>query len=95
MVATGFGVLLVLAPKVAVTAVAVWLMVLALIRYVSLASILAAVSLLPAMYIFGVSTAMKGFLGAAALFIIYRHRSNIKKLINGQEYKIGQKAERK
>lgn len=95
MVATGFGVLLVLAPKVAVTAVAVWLTVLALIRYVSLASILAAVSLLPAMYIFRVSTAMKVFLGAAALFIIYRHRSNFKKLINGQEYKIGQKAERK
>lgn len=95
MVATGLGVLLVLAPKVALVAAVVWLLVLVLTRYVSLASILAAFSLLPSMYIFGASAGIKVFLGAAAAFVIFRHRANVGRLRSGQEYKIGEKSGRK
>lgn len=95
LVATGLGVLLVLSTEAALTAVLIWLITLALTRYVSLASILAAIGMFPAMFIFNLSSGMKVFLTLAALFIIYRHRMNIRKLLAGQEYKIGQKAGRK
>lgn len=95
MVATGLGVLIVLAPKVALVAAVIWLGTIALTRYVSLASILAAVGLFPSMFAFDESTGMKAFLAAAGILVIYRHRVNIERLLKGQEYKIGQKAERK
>lgn len=95
LVSTGLGVLLVLATNAALTAAFIWLSTLALTRYVSLASILAAIGMFPAMLIFDMSTGMRVFLSLAALFIIFRHRSNIRKLLRGQEYKIGQKVDRK
>lgn len=95
MVATGLGVLIVLAPGVAVVAAVIWLSTIFLTRYVSLASILAAIGLFPSMFAFNESTGMKVFLAVAGIFVIYRHRVNIDRLLKGQEYKIGQKAERK
>ncbi|MDT3700083.1 MAG: glycerol-3-phosphate 1-O-acyltransferase PlsY [Thermincola sp.] len=95
MVATGFGIFIVLTPKIAIVVAVIWLSTLFIFRYVSLASILAAAGLFPLMFIFDESTGMKVFLAMAGLFAIYRHRVNIEKLIKGQEYKIGQKAERK
>lgn len=95
LVASGLGVLLVLSPKAALVAACVWLLTVFITRYVSLASILAAISLFPSMFILGESVQMKLFLGLAAIFVIYRHRGNIQKLIKGQEFKIGQKVNRK
>ncbi len=95
LVAAGLGVLLVLTPEVAAVAVVVWLLTLAVTRYVSLASIVAAVSLLPAMFWFGETAAIKLFLGLAALLIVFRHKDNIRRLRQGTEYKIGQKAGQK
>lgn len=95
MVATGLGVLIVLTPKVALVAAVIWLSTIFITRYVSLASILAAIGLFPSMFVFDQSTGMKVFLAAAGFFVIYRHRANIDKLLKGQEYKIGQKAKRK
>jgi len=95
LVSTGFGVLLVLSWEVALTALVTWLLALALTRYVSLASILAGLSVLVSVFLYGETLPMKGFGIIASMFVIYRHRSNINKLLKGQEYKIGQKAERK
>lgn len=95
MVATGLGILIVLTPKVAIVVALIWLSTLFISRYVSLASILAAAGLFPTMFVFDETAGMKVFLAAAGLFVIYRHRVNIEKLIKGQEYKIGQKAGRK
>ncbi len=95
LVATGLGVLLLVAPKVAAVAAVIWLLTVVLTRYVSLASILAAASLLPSMFWFGESANIKIFLSFAAALVIYRHRVNIKRLLNRTEYKIGQKAGRK
>lgn len=95
LVAAGLGVLIVLTPETAAVAAAVWLLTLGLTRYVSLASIMAALSLLPSMFVFGETLAIKVFFTVAAAFVIYRHRVNIQRLRQGSEYKIGQKVGRK
>ena len=91
MVATGFGVLLVLVPQVALMALAVWLCAVFFTRYVSLASILAGLSLPLTMFWLGESAALKVFGIVAAAFVIGRHRTNIKRLLRGEENKIGAK----
>ncbi|PKM80083.1 MAG: acyl-phosphate glycerol 3-phosphate acyltransferase [Firmicutes bacterium HGW-Firmicutes-14] len=91
LVAAGFGVLLVLATETALTALAVWLAVVALTRYVSLASILAGLSVPAAVFFFRESMAVRVFGIVAAAFVIYRHRSNIERLAKGKEPKIGNK----
>lgn len=91
LVATSLGVLLILTPKTAGVALVIWLITLAVTRYVSLSSILAGVGVIPAMFYFNESNPMKIFLGAAVTFVVFRHRSNIGRLLNGTEYKIGQK----
>ncbi len=95
LVATSLGVLLVLTPETAVLALIIWLITLGVTRYVSLASILAGIGVIPAMFYFKEPDAIKFFLAVAVAFVIFRHRDNIGRLINGSEYKIGQKAERK
>ena len=91
LVASGFGVLLMLVPEVALTALAAWLVVVFLTRYVSLASITASVAMFLSMFLFHESAAMKIFGAIAAVFVILRHRSNIKKLLKGEENKISRK----
>jgi glycerol-3-phosphate acyltransferase PlsY len=91
-VATAFGAFVVLAPVPALAALGVWLVVLAVGRWVSLASLLGAavfpllVSILeppgPVLLV-GVSL--------AAVLIIVRHHSNIRQLIAGSEPRIGGK----
>lgn len=95
LVATSLGVLLILTPKTAFAALIIWLVTLGLTRYVSLASILAGAGVIPAMFYFKEPNSLKMFLGTAAAFVIFRHRDNIKRLLHGTEYKIGQKADEK
>jgi glycerol-3-phosphate acyltransferase PlsY len=89
-VATAFGAFVVLAPVPALAALGVWVVVLAVGRWVSLASLIGAaafpllVSILeqpgPVLLV-GVSL--------AAVLIIVRHHSNIRQLIAGSEPRIG------
>lgn len=95
LISTGAGVLFVLAPEIGVIAAATWLTVLALSRYVSLASIAAGVMVPVSMIILQKSLPMTVFGLIAGIFAIFRHRENIKRLAAGKEYKIGQKAEPK
>lgn len=94
LVSTSLGVLLVLAPQVALVAATVWALTLFLTRYVSLASIMAGISVVPTMFIFNESKEMKIFLFLAIVLLIYRHRANVSRLLNGTEYKIGQKVDK-
>jgi len=90
-VATTAGVLLALFPKAFLVGLGVWLLVLAVSRYVSLASITAAAALPFAVWLGGASgtlIAVATFLGALA---IYKHRSNIGRLLNGTEHRFGRK----
>jgi glycerol-3-phosphate acyltransferase PlsY len=90
-IATSAGVLIALVPKGFLVALAVWLVVFAATRYVSLASIVAALILPLGVWATGGSPSMiilTAILGALA---IYKHKANIQRLIAGTENRIGQK----
>jgi glycerol-3-phosphate acyltransferase PlsY len=91
-VATGFGVFLVAAPLAALAAIAVFAIVLLLSRYVSLASILGAASF-PFFAWLLIGGDKPAFFIAAqiivALFIIIKHHQNIRRLLSGNENRIG------
>ena len=93
-VATSAGVFLALAPVSLASALVVWAIVFALFRYVSLASIIAAISL-PLWMKFGpieyIDLPTVYFACITTILIIYRHRSNIKRLLQGTENKVGRK----
>jgi len=95
-VATSAGALIGLAPWALLIAFGVWLLVLLITRYVSLASILAAVSLPIAMA--GVMTwqhtwnaVLLGFGVVMGVLVVVRHRANITRILRGQENRIGSK----
>lgn len=90
-VATGAGVFLFLAPGPVLIALSIFAIVLLLFGYVSLASIIASASAMVLLILPSFITGMEvsGFTRfggvLAAAFIIYKHRSNINKLIVGEE----------
>ena len=98
-IATSLGVLLGLAPVAVAICLGVWLGVVALTRIVSLASLSAAVTLPVAVYLLpqrggtaagtaegtAEGTAMLWFAGALAVFVVWSHRSNIGRLLRGEE----------
>lgn len=84
-VATGAGVLVALAPLAALVGLLVWLGVLLLTRIVSLASLTAA-SIVPlAARATQADLSTVAFCAAVAVFVWWTHRSNIRRLIRGEE----------
>ena len=92
-VATGLGMFLGLSWSVGLACLGVFLVVISLSRTVSLASIIAAVSL-PVLTILSFrSTIRLSYLAislAAAVLVLWRHRTNIQRLIAGTEPRLGQ-----
>lgn len=86
-VATALGVLLALAWPVALIAAALWLAIAALLRYSSLAALLAAVGAAAAAP-FLVDRPRAGLIAGIALLIILRHHQNIRRLLAGTETRI-------
>ena len=90
-VATALGVFLVLSPPVVGCAVVLFLLVLLLTRYVSLASIVAAaaVPILAALLVNARSPLLiSAFLGIP-LLVIVKHHANIRRLLSGTESRFG------
>jgi len=87
-IATSFGVLVGLSPIAALAAAAVWIVVVAITRYSSLGSLLGALSVPFVLWRLGGSEAYMAFGVIAAAFAIYRHRSNIQRLVAGTELRI-------
>lgn len=87
-IATTAGVYFALAPQAAGIALGTWLMVFLLSRFVSVASVAAAVALPAAVW----STKNSLFLGvvttALGLLAIYKHKGNIQRLIRGTESRV-------
>ena len=83
--ATAVGALLLINPLVVVPMITVWLIVLVLTGWVGLATMLAAITMVPAFWwLDGVSNPF--WLGVAlAAFIVFTHRSNIRAMLNGSE----------
>ena len=90
-VATSIGGLVILMPIAAMVAAASWFTVFYLSRYVSLASILAALALVVAAYLLKMPTLLFGLSVVIAAFVILRHWSNIGRLLNGTENKFVKK----
>jgi len=91
-VATGFGVFLVAAPWAALAAISVFAVVLALSRYVSLASVLGAASFPLFAWVLVRGERPAFFIGvqaAVALLVILKHHQNIRRLLAGAESRFG------
>ena len=87
-IATSFGVLLGLSLPAALVASAVYILVVALTRYSSLGSLLAAVSVPISVWRLRAPDAYVAFVVVAVAFAIYRHRDNIERLRTGTERRI-------
>ena len=92
-VATGLGVVVGLDPRIAGIGFGIWIVAVALSRYVSVASLLAAASIAVLMYVFDAPLAYKAFAIIAAVFVIVKHRPNVVRLLRGKELRWGEKAD--
>ncbi len=95
-VATSLGVIIGLDPLIAATTFVAWGLLVLITRYISVASILATVSVPTQMFLWearGIDTAYKVLATVAALMIVIKHASNIKRLAMGTESRIGQKVD--
>jgi glycerol-3-phosphate acyltransferase PlsY len=90
-IATSAGVLVALVPYSLLIILAVWIIVLGLTRFVSLASICASFTLPFATWITGGSFTMIAINAAMAVLAIYKHRPNIQRLLKGTESRFGVK----
>lgn len=89
-VATTFGILIAAVPWAALIAGCTWGIVAAVFRYSSLAALCAAaVAPLATFLIYGSAPAVLTLI--IALLIFWRHKDNIKRLLHGEESKIGKK----
>jgi glycerol-3-phosphate acyltransferase PlsY len=91
-IATSAGVYFALAPLAAGIALGAWIIVFALGRYVSVASIAAAVALPMAVWLTPNSLILRIVTTALGLLAIYKHKGNIQRLLNGTERRLGQKS---
>ncbi|MHC1738103.1 MAG: glycerol-3-phosphate 1-O-acyltransferase PlsY [Ignavibacteriaceae bacterium] len=95
-IATGLGILITIVTVDILVALGVFLIVLILSRYVSLGSILAALSIPLTMIIreniFNVDitgyNTLLPFMIAISIFVLYTHRKNIVRIMNGNETKV-------
>ena len=91
-VATAFGVLLAYAPWIALALAGTWLAAAALFRYSSLSALIAAAS--APLWILGLRPEPPLFAVGVVLaaLLIWRHEGNIRRLLRGEEGRIGEKA---
>jgi glycerol-3-phosphate acyltransferase PlsY len=91
-VATGLGMFLGLAWPVGLACFGLFMAVISLSRIVSLSSVVAAIGLPVLMLISGGSSAYLVVSLVASLMVLWRHRTNIERLLAGTEPRIGAKA---
>lgn len=93
-IATSAGVLVALVPWSLLIILVVWLVVFGCTRYVSLASICASATLPVAAWLTGESLTMVTITGGLAAMAIYKHKSNIQRLLKGTESRFGKSTSR-
>lgn len=87
-VATGAGALIGLVPAASGVMVLIWVLLVLVTRYVSVASIVAALAAAPLAWAFGAPWSYVAFIAVAALFVIWKHRENVARLMKGTENRI-------
>ena len=90
-IATSAGVILALVPAGLAIALGVWILAFATSRYVSFASIMAAAILPLGVWIAGQSGRMIALAAGLGALAIYKHRTNIQRLLAGTEHRFGSK----
>ena len=90
-IATSAGVMVALVPAGLGIALATWLVVFAVSKYVSLASVAAAAALPVAVWLTGGSPRMIVLTAVISALAIYKHGGNIQRLMNGTEHRFGKK----
>jgi glycerol-3-phosphate acyltransferase PlsY len=97
--ATGAGVILPLAPLPTAIALAAFIICFLATRYVSLSSIVAVIGLVAAQLFLlgrdafaGDAAPVTWLCTVGAALVIYRHRTNVVRLLNGTEQKIGNRS---
>jgi acyl phosphate:glycerol-3-phosphate acyltransferase len=90
-VATAAGVFSVLTPFAVAPAAVVFVLTVWATRYISLGSILATLALGPIAWTTGASSTATTTAAAVGALIVFRHRSNIRRLRDGSERRIGQR----
>jgi glycerol-3-phosphate acyltransferase PlsY len=91
-VATGFGVFLAISPVSALISLAVFIVIFALSRFVSLASILAAIAFAVLALVRGhgkLTPLLLAVCMVVPLIVIAKHHANIRRLLAGTEYRFG------
>jgi glycerol-3-phosphate acyltransferase PlsY len=91
-VATGFGVFLAISPFSALISLAVFIVVFAISRFVSLGSILASIAFAVLAFMRGYGKFTPWLLGVCVivpLIVIAKHHANIRRLLTGTEYRFG------
>ncbi|WP_296595391.1 glycerol-3-phosphate 1-O-acyltransferase PlsY [Phenylobacterium sp.] len=92
-VAAGLGLLLALAWPAGVGGLAVFALTVAIFRFVSLGSILAAATAVALVWVLNEPLAYRLLVTAGGLYVVARHRANIQRLIAGAEPRLGQRLE--
>lgn len=91
-VATAVGAFLVLAPWATLACIGIFVLVVALTKYVSLGSVIAMVLLPPiAGLVFHAPRPVVTAAAATAVLIVLKHRENLKRLAAGKERRLGEK----
>lgn len=91
-VAAACGVFSMLTPAAVPPVLALFAAVVWLTKYISLASLVAAIALPPVAYAFGAPAPAVIAAAAAATIIVFRHRSNVLRLWTGTERRVGARA---
>lgn len=91
-IATSAGAMMALVPMALLAVLSVWVVVFLTTRFVSVASLCAAALLPFAVWAFGSDRAMIAFSTVLSLLAIYKHKANIKRLLEGTEHRFSRRA---
>ena len=86
--ATGLGVLAAICPDVCLIIIVLAGVIIGITRYVSVASIVSSILTPLFIHLFGYPIEYVMCIGGICGFILYRHKSNIERLMSGKEHKI-------
>ncbi|MEX1044163.1 MAG: glycerol-3-phosphate 1-O-acyltransferase PlsY [Acidimicrobiia bacterium] len=87
-VATAGGVMLFTVPIASLILAVEWALVAKVFKVASIASLIGAVGALPLAYLFGARGWSLFWLGAMLVLIVWRHRPNIRRMIEGSEQRV-------
>ncbi len=92
-VATALGALLALSPYLGLGVLATWIIIAAFFRYSSLAALVSAVfAVFFTLILFNAAHPFFGAVTTIAVLLVWRHRSNIRNLLDGRESRLGVKS---